>query len=353
MLAYALRRLLLMVPTLLLITAVIFAVVKLAPGNPFSAARSSGEAAAAKMSPADYQALRARYGLDRPWYVQYARWLAGALAGSFGDSFSEKRPVSEVFFGKTPSAFSEGLGLWGGARAFVRRLFESKFGATLFLNGLSLLLMAAVAVPLGLYSAVKKGGWVDRITGLVLYALYSLPNYWIAVLLILLFGVTLRWLPFYGMHTENAGELGSWAYLWDALEHAALPVVCLTYGSLAFMARFARGTLLEVLGQDYIRTARAKGLPERTVVLRHGMRSALLPFITLFGLLLPELVAGSVIIETIFSWPGLGQMYVKAIYTRDYPLILAESLLGALLVLAGTLLADLGYAAADPRVRRA
>jgi len=304
------------------------------------------------MDRTDYQALLIRYGLDKPWYVQYWRWLKGAATGSFGDSFSERRPVTEIFLGKADGA-SPGEELSGFAPAgFARRCLDSKVGATLFLNVLSLLLIVSFAVPLGLYAAVHKGGLVDRISSAFLYGLYALPNFWAAVLLILLFGVTLKALPFYGMHGEDAGSMGMSAYLLDALAHAVLPAICLAYGSLAFMARFSRGVLLDVLHQDYIRTARAKGVPERLVILRHGLRNALIPFITLFGLLLPELVAGSVIIETIFAWPGLGQMYVKAIYTRDYPLILAESLLGAILVLAGTFLADLGYAAADPRIRR-
>ncbi len=352
MLQYTLRRLAIAVPTLLLITMVVFAVVKLAPGNPFSVSEASSERAVARMDRADYQALLVRYGLDKPWYVQYWRWLHGAATGSFGDSFSERRPVTEVFFGKAASAPpGEGPSVLPPS-ALVRRVLDSKVGATLFLNCLSLLLIVCCAVPLGLYAAVRKGGLLDRVSGTVLYGLYALPNFWAAVLLILLFGVTLKALPFYGMHADGAGSMGVAAYLLDALAHAALPAICLAYGSLAFMARFSRGVLLDVLHQDYIRTARAKGLPERIVILRHGLRNALIPFITLLGLLLPELVAGSVIIETIFAWPGLGQMYVKAIYTRDYPLILAESLLGAVMVLAGTLLADLGYAFADPRIRR-
>jgi len=351
MLSYAVRRLLLMIPTLLLITAVIFAVVKLAPGNPFSFSQTSSERAVSKMDAADYHAMLARYGLDRPWYIQYAKWVTAAATGSLGDSFSERRPVGEVLFGTPGEAYSKAPGFFSGLRAWTRALFESKLGATLFLNGLALLAVLLVAIPLGLYSAVHRDGWVDRLSGVLLYALYSLPNYWIAVLLVLLLGVKLQWLPFYGMHGEGADALTGWRYLADAFAHALLPAFCLAYGSLAFMARFARGAMLDVLKQDYIRTARAKGLPERTVLLRHGLRSALIPFVTLFGMLLPELVAGSVIVESVFAWPGLGQMYVKAIYTRDYPLILAESLLGAALVLVGTLLSDLGYAWADPRVR--
>ena len=347
MVNYLLRRCLLMVPTLLLITAVVFAVLKLAPGNPFSAAQSSGEAAVKQMNPEDYQALLTRYGLDRPWYVQYGRWLRGAATGALGDSFSERRPVTEVFF-NAPFRVARESGSLG---AGLDQLLSSKFGATLFLNALALSFMLAVALPVGLRAAAKPGGWFDRVSGVLLYALYSLPNFWVAVLLILLVGVKLQWLPFIGMRSDGFEAMGLAAKAGDLLKHAILPALCLSYGGLAFISRFARGVLLEVLGQDYIRTARAKGLGEGAVLYRHALRNALIPLLTLVGLMLPALISGSVIIEQIFSWPGLGQMYVKAIYTRDYPLIMAESVLGALAVLLSNLLADAAYAVADPRVR--
>jgi peptide/nickel transport system permease protein len=351
MFVYVTRRLLLMIPTLLLITAVVFAVLKAAPGNPFSAAQTAGEGSKQRMNPEDYQALLVRYGLDRPWYVQYGRWLKSVLTGSFGDSFSQKRPVAQVFFGESLGAFGEaGFGPRG-VGLFAARLWESPFGATLFLNLLSLLLMAAVALPAGFRSAVKRGGWFDRLSGGVFYALYALPNFWVAVLLILLFGVHWKLLPFIGMRSDGFDAMGPWQQASDSLLHAVLPAVCLAYGGLAFVARFSRGALLEVLQQDYIRTARAKGLPEGVVLRRHAMRNALVPLLTLAGLLVPALVSGSVIIESIFSWPGLGQVYVKAIYARDYPVIMAESVLGALVVLGSNLLTDVAYAFADPRVR--
>lgn len=330
MTTYLLRRILLMVPTLLLITTVVFAVVKLAPGNPFSAAQSSAEGAVKQMNPEDYQSLLRRYGLDRPWYIQYGRWLGGLATGSLGDSFSERRPVSEVFF-------AGGLG--------------SRFGATLLLNLVSVLLMVAVAIPIGIRAAARRGGWFDRTSGVGLYMLYSLPNFWIAVLLILLVGVHWKLLPFIGMHSDGYESFGAAGQALDFLKHAALPALCLAYGGLAFTARFARASLLEILEQDYIRTARAKGLSERVVLYRHALRNAMIPLLTLAGLLLPALISGSVIIEQIFAWPGLGQLYVNAIYTRDYPVIMAMTLLGAVAVLLSNLLTDAAYAFADPRVR--
>lgn len=345
--AYVVRRLLLMAPTLLLITVVVFVVLKAAPGNPFSAAQGTGEGSVKQMNPADYQALLGRYGLDKPWYVQYWRWLKGAVTGSFGDSFMERRPVADVFLGGAPQALGEGKP----AAEVLHRLSSSPLGATLFLNLLSLAGLLIVAVPAGLHAAVRKGGWFDRASGALLYVLFALPNFWIAVLLILLFGVHLKLLPFIGMHSDWAENAGALKRFGDLLLHAFLPAVCITYGSLAFVARFTRGSLLEALGQEYVRAARAKGVGERAVLYRHALRNALLPLLTLLGLLLPGLVVGSIIVEQIFAWPGLGQLYVKAIYARDYPVIMAESLLGAVAVLLSNLLTDVAYSIADPRVR--
>jgi peptide/nickel transport system permease protein len=325
-----------MVPTFVLITAVVFLAAKAAPGNPFSAARSTGEGAVRQMNPADYEAMLSRYGLDRPWYVQYGKWLGTLLSGSLGDSFSERRPVSEVLFGTG-----------GAGKGFL----GSPLGATLCLNGLALLLMAAVAVPVGLRSALRPGGTFDRVASGILYVLYSLPNFWIAVLLILLFGVKWNLLPFMGMRSDGYESLGLAARALDVLKHALLPAVCLAYGGMAFVARFTRGAVLEALSKDFVRVARAKGLSERKVLFHHAFRNALLPMLTLGGLLVPALVSGSVIVESLFAWPGLGQLYMKAVFTRDYPLILAESVLGAAVVLVTTLVVDLAYSAADPRVR--
>lgn len=335
--AYAARRILLMVPTFLLITAVVFLAAKASPGNPFSAARSTGEGAVRQMNPADYETMLVRYGLDRPWYVQYGKWLGTLLSGSLGESFSERRPVSQVLFGVGPS----GGGFLG-----------SPLGATLCLNGLALLLMAGLAIPVGLRSALRPGGFFDRAASAVLFVLYSLPNFWIAVLLILLLGVKWDLLPFMGMRSDAYDSLGPAARLLDVLRHALLPAVCLAYGGMAFVARFTRGAVLEALSRDFVRVARAKGLSARQVLFRHAFRNALLPMLTLGGLLVPALVSGSVIIESLFAWPGLGQLYMKAVFTRDYPLILAESVLGAAVVLGSTLAVDLAYSAVDPRVRR-
>jgi peptide/nickel transport system permease protein len=339
---YTLRRLLLMVPTLVLIMTVVFAVVKAVPGGPFSAPQGAGEGTVRRMNPEDYQALLARYGLDRPWYDQYLLWLRGAATGSFGDSFAYRTPVLRLIF-SDPSA--------SGRVGFLAGFTASRFAATLFLNALAMALVFAVALPVGFRAAARRGGWFDRTTSWVLYGLYAMPNFWLAVLLIILFGVHWRVLPFLGMHSDGYAGLSAAAKVLDVLRHAVLPAVCLAAGSMAFLARFARGVVADVLGQDYIRTARAKGLGERDVLLRHAARNALIPLLTLLGLLLPALISGSVIIEQIFAWPGLGQLTIQSIEARDYPVIMALALLGAVAVLVSNLLTDLSYHLADPRLR--
>jgi len=312
--------------TFLLITMVVFAVVKFAPGTPFSVYQASQEKAVARMAPSDYQELLKKYDLDKPMAVQYKRWLFSLLTGSLGESFSERRPVSKVIGERLPP--------------------------TLFLNFFTLFIMLLVSIPIGTFSALRKDGPFDRISGGILYGLYALPSFWIAVLMILFFGVTLKILPFFGMHGDGAKDLGPVSYTLDLFYHALLPALCMALGGLAFLSRFTRSTLLEVMRHEYVRTAKAKGVTKNGLFFRHILRSALIPFVTLFGLILPEMVAGSVIIESIFSWPGLGQLYLKAVYTRDYPVIMAESVLGAVLVLAASVLTDIGYFAADPRTRR-
>lgn len=320
------KKLFSLIVTFILITMVVFAIVKFAPGTPFSVFQASQEKAVARMAPSDYQELLRKYDLDKPMAVQYRKWLFSLLTGSLGESFSERRPVSRVIGERLPP--------------------------TLFLNFFTLFLMLAVSIPVGALSALKKDTAFDKVSGGVLYGLYALPSFWIAVLMILFFGVTLKVLPFFGMHSDGAKDFGAFRYTLDLFYHAFLPALCMALGGLAFLSRFTRSTLLEVMHQEYVRTAKAKGVPGKKLFFDHILRSALIPFVTLFGLILPEMVAGSVIIESVFSWPGLGQLYLRAVYTRDYPVIMAESVLGAFLVLLGSVFTDLGYFAADPRTRR-
>lgn len=312
--------------TFILITLVVFVVVKIAPGNPFSIYESSSERAISKMSPLDYQSLREKYDLDKPILWQYKKYLFSLFQFSLGDSFSERRPVYDVIIERLPN--------------------------TIFLNLFSLFIALIISLPSGSISALKKDSIFDRSSQVLFYGLYALPSYWVSILFILFFGVYLKWFPFFGMHGDNAQEMGFLTYFLDFLYHAFLPSLCLALSSLAFFSRFTRSTLLEVIKMDYIKTAKAKGASKNTLFFRHILRSALIPFVTLFGLILPEMVAGSVIIESIFSWPGLGQLYLKAVYTRDYPVIMALSVIGATLVLIGSMLTDILYYIVDPRTRK-
>jgi peptide/nickel transport system permease protein len=225
-------------------------------------------------------------------------------------------------------------------------------GPTLLLSVTSLVLAYLFSIPLGLYSGVRSGTWQERTLSTVLYMLYSLPSFVAALYLLIVFSVKLDWLPLLGMksNAEVYEKLSIWGKAWDVLRHMVLPVICYTYVSLAYYVRFIRSNLQEVIRQDYIRTARAKGLRERTVVLKHAFRNTLIPLVTLLGLTVPSLLSGSVILERIFAWPGIGRLFLERIYQRDYPVIMGLVFLFSILVLVGNLLADLLYALVDPRI---
>jgi peptide/nickel transport system permease protein len=322
MLTYTLRRLIYLVPTLLGITIVTFLIINLAPGDPVSALHDGQ--LRARISPETYQNMLELYGLDQPVHVRYLTWLKRLVTLDFGDSFRSNRPVMTMISERLP--------------------------ATLALNIASLFVALLIAIPLGLVSAVRQNSLFDKINGTVLYMLYSLPDFWVALLLIMLFGVKLHVLPMYGMETIDARDMGFFGYWLDRLRHMILPTICLTYGSLAFLSRFVRGSTLEVIRQDYVRTARAKGLEEQRVVYNHIFRNTLIPVLTLLGLLLPTLISGSIILEAIFSWPGVGALFYESVLSRDYPTVMGLSFITSMLVLLSTLIADLLYAWADPRV---
>ena len=322
MLSYTLRRLAYLIPTLLGITIVTFFIISLAPGNPADLIQSGTMSSAISIE--GYNEMLRLYGLDKPILVRYGVWLQRLITLDFGNSFLDHRPVVEKIWERLP--------------------------ATLVLNIASLLLASLLAIPLGLYSAVKQYSLFDKLGGTILYMLYSLPEFWVAVVLIMIFGVKLHALPFIGMESVGAGELAFFPYLWDRVLHMILPTICLTYGSLAYLSRFVRGSTLEVIRQDYIRTARAKGLDDARVVYRHVFKNTLIPVLTLFGIILPTLISGSVILEYIFSWPGIGQLFFDAVLSRDYPTVMGLSFMTAVLVLLGTLIADLLCAWADPRI---
>jgi peptide/nickel transport system permease protein len=319
---YLVRRLLLTVPTLFGIVVLVFLLVHLAPGSPVSAI---GAESGQRLSGRAAEEMRRIYGLDRPLPERFGRWIGRVARLDFGESFVDRRPVAE-------------------------RIGEA-LPYTLLLNGLALLLTVAIAVPLGVAAGGRPESLLDRSTAALLFALYSLPSFWAALLLQTVFSVKLRWLPLYGVASDGAPSgLGG---LVDRLSHLALPVACLTYGSLAFFARLVRSGVAEARSADYVLAARARGASLRRALWGHAFRNALLPLITLLGLVLPGLLSGSVIVERIFAWPGVGRLYFDSILSRDYPVVLALSLLGGVLTLAATLAADIAYAIADPRIRDA
>jgi len=319
-LRYLVRRLALAVPTLAGIVVLVFVLLHLAPGSPMSAI---GGESGRRVSQRAAEEMRAQFGLDRPLPERFAKWVGRVARLDFGESFVDRRPVLD-------------------------RIAEA-LPYTLVLNGLALLLTLAIAVPLGVAAGGRPEGPLDRVAGGVLFALYSVPAFWAALLLQTLFSVKLQWLPLSGVSSDSVDPVGSG--LLDRASHLVLPVVCLTYGSLAFFARLIRASVAETRSADYVLAARARGLSRRAALWRHAFRNALLPLVTLLGLVLPGLLSGSVIIERIFAWPGLGRLYFDSILSRDYPVVLALSLLGAVATLVLTLAADLAGAAVDPRVR--
>ena len=322
MTGYVLHRLLAdRLPVLLLITLLSFGIMHLAPGTP----TDSTAAFNPKVSLEARQRMEKLYGLDQPLHRQYATWLSRLARLDFGRSFLDDRPVGEKILERLP--------------------------VTLTINLISLLLIFPITIPLGVMAAVRPGGAFDRITTVLVFIGYSMPSFWLALLCMAYFGVELRWLPVSGLHAldyESFPLIGQWL---DAGWHLILPVAISAFVSLAGLSRYTRSSMLEVLRQDYIRTARSKGLPESRVLFHHGLRNGLLPIITILGLSLPDLIGGSVIAETIFSIPGMGRLFYEAVMARDYPVVMALVTIGAVLTMLGNFLADVAYAWADPRIR--
>lgn len=327
MTTYLLRRLLWMIPTLIGISLVTFFVVQLAPGDPVSLRGQGLEGSQNVQNAQELAARRARYGLDRPIWERYVRWLGHMAMLDFGKSYVDQRPVLQKVAERLP--------------------------VSLQLSVLSVLLAYLIAVPLGVFSAAKHGSAADRTLTLGVFILYSLPSFWVALLLILFFGGGdfLDWFPVYGLQSAQAAGWPWWQWLADRAWHLVLPVACLTYASFAGLSRYTKNAMLEALRQDYIRTAKAKGLGGFWVIVRHGLRNALIPIVTLLAFQLPALLGGSVIIESIFALPGMGQLAFEAILARDYPVILGIFTMTSFLTLLGFLIADVLYTVADPRIR--
>ncbi len=320
--AYFLRRLLLTIPLLIFISLFSFMIMHISPGDPLAMYMNPEKRG---MTPEQMEQLRHQLGLDRPLGVQYVYWLKNTLQGNWGYSLKTKAPVLEEILSRLPN--------------------------TLLLGAASLLLTLLIGIPLGVLSAVKHYSFIDYLTTVISFIGISMPGFWFAMLLIYFFSYQNNWLPSVGMQTIGYEMAGTEKFL-DVFLHMILPVLTLSITEIAYWARYQRSTLLEVMNQDYVRLAYAKGLPEKKVIWKHSFRNALLPTITLLGLTLPELVNGSYIIESIFGWPGLGRLGVNSILQRDYPIVMGVTMLSALLVIAGNILADFLYAMFDPRIRQ-
>lgn len=311
---YILRRLLLSIPLLIGITLVSFFIMTLAPGDPMSILMDP------KIKPEDMRRIKHNLGLDKPIYVQYGKWLFCFLKGDLGNSFIDGRKVTTIILERIPNTFI---------------LMFSSFLLTIIL-----------AIPLGVFQAVKQYSFGDYLLTILSFIGISIPIFWLGLMLILLFSLKLSILPSAGMYT-----IGMEFSLIDRLKHLILPTLCLTVGSIASWSRYQRSSMLEVLRQDYIRTARAKGLSEGKVIYKHALKNALIPIITLLGLSLPDLFGGAFITETIFAWPGMGRLGIQAIFQRDYPVIMGTLLVSSVLIILGNLFADIIYAYIDPRIR--
>jgi peptide/nickel transport system permease protein len=304
------------------ITIISFAVIHLAPGSPTDLETTLNP----MVGEATRKQLDALYGLDRPLHEQYLAWLSRMARLDFGNSMSaDARPVLDKILERLP--------------------------LTVGMNLASLILTLLIAVPVGVLSAWKQDSFFDRAVTLLVFMGFAMPSFWLALLLMMFFGIEHQWLPLSGLTSLDYPQLSAPGKIWDLARHLIMPLTVYTVGSIAGMSRFMRSSMLEVLRQDYMLTAMAKGLPTRLVVFRHAMRNALLPLITLLGLSVPGLIGGSVIIESIFALPGLGQLFYAAVMARDYTLIMGNLVLGAVLTLLGNLLADFCYGLADPRIR--
>jgi peptide/nickel transport system permease protein len=327
LIGYLLRRLLGSIPLLLGILTVIFFIIHLAPGDPTARFFNPN------VSPEVIEQMRRNLGLDQPLHIQYFKWLSAFLRGDFGYSFGQMRPISEIL----PEV------LWN----------------TLQLTLISLVIIFVLGMLIGIVQAVRQYSLADNVLTFLALFFYSMPSFWLALMLILLFSLKAAqwglptWLQFPAAQMMSVGAeyLPPGAQLVDRLEHLFLPAVALGIGSAAGVARYMRGSMLEVIHQDFIRTARAKGLSERTVIFKHALRNALIPIVTLLGLYLPFLLSGAVLVETIFSWPGMGRLIVDAIFQRDYPLVMATSFVISAIVIFGNLISDVLYAVVDPRIR--
>lgn len=314
MVSYIIRRTIMAIPLLFGITILSFAIIQAAPGDPTSLLMDPS------MKPSDKEAFRERYGLDEPIHIQYITWLGNMVQGDFGDSIIKRgTPVSELIMNRLPN--------------------------TLLLMLVSTILAILIAIPFGIYSAMRPYTKLDYTVTVTSFLGVATPNFWLGLMLIMFLSVSLGWFPTGGVATLNADFS-----LWDRIHHLILPAFVLAVADMAALTRYTRSSMMDVLKQDYIRTAMSKGFKEKKVVIKHGLRNGMIPIITIFGLMLPSFIGGAAITERVFSWPGIGLLFIESAFQRDYPVIMALTVISAVFVVIGNLLADILYAVFDPRI---
>jgi peptide/nickel transport system permease protein len=311
--AFVIRRLLGAIPLLLGVSVLSFIFMQLAPGGPDTLLAKNG-----RMSQAQLAAIRHNLGLDDPVHIQLLKWVGNLFQGDLGTSFSQQRPVLDVILEVFPN--------------------------TLYLMVVALPISLIISLIFGIGAAINQYGWFDNVTSFLAYFGLSMPVFWFGLMLQILFAVKLGWLPSAGMHSAT----GSGA--WDLITHMIMPATTLAIGSVGSWSRYLRSSTLEIMGKDYVRTARAKGLRERVVMIRHVLRNAMIPFLTVVAIDIPLYLTGAVVTETVFSWPGMGRLFFDSLTKRDYPVLMGILLLGAVLIVIGNLLADVLYAVLDPRI---
>ncbi len=312
---YILRRLIQAIPLLLGISLISFFSMRLMPGGPLA-----GYLMNPRVTPADIARLERMWGLDQPIYIQYFKWFTSMLQGDWGWSYRSGLPVFEMIMGRVPN--------------------------TLVLMGSSFVMSIVVAIPIGIYSAVRRYSVMDYFVTVFAFMGVAVPAFWFGIMMQLVFAVELGWLPSAGM-----GPIGVDVTLWDRIRYLVMPATVLGLVNMAAWSRYMRSSMLEVVNQDYIRTARAKGLAQKIVINKHALKNAMIPVVTIVGLDLPRFFGGAALTEQIFAWPGMGRLFVEAVFSRDYPILMAHLMLSAFLVVAGNLVADILYGLLDPRIK--
>jgi len=318
--AFILRRLLQMIPLLLGISFLTFAIINLIPNSPVADLELNP-----RSRPEDVARIKENLGLNEPWPQRYVQWISNLVRGDLGLSLETFQPVTGTILDVLPN--------------------------TLLLAGSSLFVALLIAIPVGIYSATHRNSWFDHVSTVGSIAAYAMPSFWLALLLIILFGLKFREWGLPALPVNGMSDLRNGGGVLDRIEHMILPVISLALVQIASWARYIRSSMLEVVSQDFVRTAAAKGLKDRAIVYGHAFRNALLPLITLVGLSLPDLFGGAFFIEAIFAWPGIGGLTLRAISSADYPVIMGTTVMFAVLTILGNLIADILYAVFDPRIR--